>query len=78
MPNWSEEGLQRIKDAADRGRITQKEKVKNLEDEYYKNPKKCLNCSEVILYKKKRENKFCSKKCADIVNANKRTKRRRR
>ena len=73
-PNWSEEGFQRIIDAANRGRIKQQEKLKRLQEEYYKNPKKCLNCNEVIEYKKKRENKFCSKKCADIFNAVKRTK----
>jgi|TARA_R110000868_G_C10779941_1_gene755426 predicted nucleic acid-binding Zn ribbon protein len=74
MPNWSEEGFQRILDAANRGRIKQQEKLKKLQEEYYKNPKKCLNCNEAVEYKKKRENKFCSKKCADTFNAVKRIK----
>ena len=74
MPNWTEEGFQRILDAANRGRIKQQEKLKKLQEEYYKNPKKCLNCNEAVEYKKKRENKFCSKKCADTFNAVKRIK----
>lgn len=74
MPNWSKEGFQRILDAANRGRIKQQEKLKKLQEEYYKNPKKCLNCNEAVEYKKKRENKFCSKKCADTFNAVKRIK----
>jgi predicted nucleic acid-binding Zn ribbon protein len=74
MPNWSEEGFQRILDAANRGRIRQQEKVKKLKEEYYKNPKLCLSCNKAIPYSKKTENKFCSKKCADVFNAAKRVK----
>ena len=76
MPNWSEEGFQRILDAANRGRIKQQEKLKKLQEEYYKNPKLCLNCNSAIPYDKKTENKFCSKKCADVVNAAKRVKKK--
>ena len=76
MPNWSEEGFQRILDAGNRGRIKQQEKLKKLQEEYYKNPKVCSNCNNPIPYHKKRENKFCSKKCADIVNATKRIKKK--
>jgi endogenous inhibitor of DNA gyrase (YacG/DUF329 family) len=36
-------------------------------DEYYKNPKKCLNCLSIIPYNKKNENSnYCSNKCAAI------------
>jgi hypothetical protein len=64
MPNWSEEGFQRITDAASRGRIKQQENLKKLQEEYYNNPKLCLNCNEAISYKRKNENKFCCKVCA--------------
>jgi hypothetical protein len=68
MPNWSEEGFQRILDASSRGRITQKEKSKKLEEEYYKNPKRCLECKNPIPYKKKSESKFCNHSCSATYN----------
>lgn len=68
MPNWSEEGFQRIIDAANIGRVKQKEKSKKLQEEYYKNPKLCLNCNTIIPYNKKTENKFCNKSCSASYN----------
>lgn len=35
-------------------------------DEYYKTPKKCLNCESVIPYEDKAWKKYCSQKCAAI------------
>ena len=68
MPNWSEEGFQRILDAANRGRIKQKEKSKQNRTEYYKNPKLCLSCKSIIPFEKKLENKFCNKSCSASYN----------
>ena len=41
------------------------EKNKRIE-EYYKNPKKCLNCNSIIDYKDKSIKKYCSQKCSAI------------
>jgi predicted nucleic acid-binding Zn ribbon protein len=76
MPNWSEEGFQRIIDAANRGRIKQQEKLKRSQEEYYNNPKKCLTCSEIIPYEKKTENKFCNSSCSAIFSNLKRKKKK--
>lgn len=76
MPNWTEEGFQRIIDAGRRGGLTTKEKFKKVKEEYYQNPKLCLHCNSAIPYEKKRENKFCNKKCADRFNAIKRIKKK--
>lgn len=35
-------------------------------EEYYKNPKKCLNCEFVIPYEDKVWKKYCSKRCAAL------------
>jgi predicted nucleic acid-binding Zn ribbon protein len=40
-------------------------------NDYNNNPKKCLNCSEIIPYDKKRNN-FCSQSCNAIYNNGKR------
>lgn len=37
-------------------------------EQYYKNPKKCLNCGNIIEYDKKTTNKFCSSSCAATYN----------
>ncbi len=76
MPNWSEEGFQRILDAGKKGALISKEKSKKLREEYYKNPKKCLNCSQVIIYEKKSENKFCSRSCSATFSNSKRPKKK--
>jgi len=68
MPNWTEEGFQRIIDAANRGRLKLKENSKKNREEYYKNPKLCPNCKSVIPYEKKSENKFCNKSCSASYN----------
>jgi predicted nucleic acid-binding Zn ribbon protein len=76
MPNWTEEGFQRIIDAGKRSALISKEKSKKLQEEYCKNPKLCLNCSTAIPYEKKTENKFCSRSCsATLVNAKRKKKK---
>ena len=42
-------------------------------EEYNKNPNLCEQCSQPILYEKKR-NKFCSKNCSAIYNNHRRAK----
>jgi len=37
-------------------------------DSYYKNPKRCNQCHEIIPYDKKSNDKFCSSSCAAIYN----------
>jgi hypothetical protein len=76
MTNWSEEGFQRIIESGIKSGLISKEKSKQLQEEYYKNPKLCLNCNGAIDYKRKRENKFCCKKCAGKYNATKRIKKK--
>lgn len=44
----------------------QRQKTERIEN-YYKNPKKCRKCDDVIPYEKK-ENKYCSRSCAISVN----------
>lgn len=66
MPNWSEEGFQRILEAGYRGGLTVKEKFKKIKEEYYTNPKLCLICSNPIPYEKRRINTFCSRTCYNI------------
>lgn len=68
MPNWSEEGFQRIVDAGKRSALISKERSKKLQEDYYKNPKLCLNCNAIIPYNKKTENKFCNKSCSASYN----------
>ena len=48
-----------------------KAKNKRLVSDYTANPKKCLNCGEVILYQKRRNN-FCGSKCSATCNNKKR------
>lgn len=68
MPNWSEEGFQRIIESGIKSGLLSKQKSKQLQEEYYKNPKLCLNCKNVIPYPKKSENKFCNKSCSASYN----------
>jgi predicted nucleic acid-binding Zn ribbon protein len=76
MPNWSEEGFQRIIESGIKSGLISKEKSKQLQEEYYKNPKLCLNCNEAIDYKRKRENKFCSSSCsAKFFNSSRKKKK---
>jgi predicted nucleic acid-binding Zn ribbon protein len=75
-PNWSEEGFQRIIDSGKRSGLITKQKSEKLKEEYYKNPKLCLNCNKVISYEKKKDNKYCSRSCSAIVNNLKRKKRK--
>ncbi len=74
MTQWSEEGYQRILDAAERGRQTQIERHKR---KYEENPKICPNCEEIIPWEKK-QNKFCNSSCAASYNNKKRERKRRR
>lgn len=40
---------------------------KKRQEEYYKNPKKCLYCHSIISYEKKNDNfEYCSRRCAAI------------
>lgn len=48
--------------------ITHKEKKKNKEKEYYKNPKICKYCGDVISFKGHKDAKFCSRKCSGLFN----------
>jgi predicted nucleic acid-binding Zn ribbon protein len=48
-----------------------KEKQAKLEEGYYKSPKFCKNCGNVIEFKRK-ENQFCSKSCSASYNNQKR------
>ncbi len=73
MPNWSEEGFQRIIDAGKRSALISKEKSKKLQEDYYQNPKLCLNCNKIIPYDKKSSNKYCCRSCSIQVNNRKRT-----
>ena len=76
MPNWSEEGFQRIIDAGKRSGLITREKSEKLKEEYYESPKLCLNCSKTIPYEKKKDNKYCSRSCSAIVNNLKRKQRK--
>lgn len=48
------------------GIISKKNKTQEKINDYYKNPKKCLNCDNVIPYKDKLWKKYCSSKCSAI------------
>jgi hypothetical protein len=74
MPNWSEEGFQRIIESGIKSGLISKEKSKQLQKEYYKNPKLCLNCKNIISYEKKTSNKYCCRSCSIQVNNRKRAK----
>lgn len=64
----TEAGVQRILEAAQRGRdTTQKKKEKNIE-EYYKSPNLCKNCGDVLPYENKNTSIFCSRRCSAIFN----------
>ncbi|MEY4334990.1 MAG: hypothetical protein RLZZ196_3740, partial [Bacteroidota bacterium] len=68
MPNWSEEGFSRIVENGKRSGKISKEKSKKLQDEYYNNPKLCLECGKIIPYNKKTESKFCNHSCSATFN----------
>lgn len=53
--------------------ITMKIRRENEIIEYNKNPKKCLECSEILDFYSK-QNKFCSRLCAALINGRKKTK----
>jgi hypothetical protein len=46
--------------------ILNKKYSEKKEIDYYDNPKRCVNCSEVIPFKKKNQNNYCSIKCSAI------------
>ena len=72
--SWSEEGYKRILEASKRGRETQRKKaIAN----YYKNPKICPECENIVPWEK-RENKFCDSSCAASFNNRKREKKKKR
>lgn len=49
-----------------------KELAKQREEEYLKNPKRCLHCGGVIPYKSHKRKSFCSSSCAASYNNSKR------
>lgn len=79
MPEWTEDGYQRILDAASRGRQTlidqaKKEYALKLAD-YNKNPSLCLCCTKPLLFEKfTNKAKYCSRSCAAKINNKKRKK----
>lgn len=60
----SKEGYKRAREAALRG--TREAKERRVQA-YKDNPKKCLQCENVIPYAK-RENKFCNRSCSATFN----------
>jgi len=69
----SEESHQRVLDAQKRGWETVRKNSKLKEEEYYKNPKPCKQCSRPILYDRQK-NDFCSRSCSAKYNNIKRSK----
>lgn len=75
-PNWSEEGYKRIVAASEKTRENLCNEAKARREEYNKNPKRCLHCSNPIEYNKKSSNNFCSRSCsASYNNARKKKKK---
>jgi hypothetical protein len=78
MPKWSEEGYQRILEAANRGRqtfieVARAEYEKKIET-YNKNPTLCKCCLTPLSFKKyTNKSIYCSKSCAAKVNNRNRT-----
>ena len=48
------------------GIVSKEKKTQERITEYYKNPKRCLNCNKAIEYENKSWKKYCSSKCAAI------------
>lgn len=75
MPIYkSKESYQKILDAQEKGHETLRKKI--LKD-YYTNPKKCLNCLEIIKYEFRGQiskKKFCSQSCSAQYNNQRRKK----
>lgn len=46
--------------------ILNKKYSEKKEIDYYNNPKRCVNCSEAIPFKKRNQNNYCSIKCSAI------------
>lgn len=51
-----------------------KRAAKEREEEYLKNPKKCMHCGKPLPYKGHKDKKFCSRSCSASYNNTKRTK----
>ena len=66
----SKESYQRVLDAQNRGAETTRIKAEERRIEYYKNPKLCFQCGDIIPYEK-RNNKTCSNSCGHIGNTSK-------
>ena len=56
------------------GPIKSRERSFNLEELYYKNPKKCVNCDNIISYDNK-NNKFCNHSCSATYTNKRRPKK---
>ena len=80
MPDWSEEGYQKILEASKRGR---KVFIENAKKEYEQklasynlNPKLCLCCNLPLSFEKTlAKGKYCSRSCAAKINNTKRVKK---
>ena len=69
MPKkWSEDGFARIVEGAKKSAQLSKLRSEKTKEEYYKNPKLCLECGSAIPYEKKSQNKFCNKSCSAKYN----------
>jgi hypothetical protein len=79
MPNWSEEGFNKILEAAKRGRekiIAQsKEEYEQKKLAYDQNPNLCKHCENPLTYKQVLNlSTYCSRSCAAKFNNSKRLK----
>lgn len=48
--------------------ILQKTLLKKRKDDYYNNPKKCINCQNIIEFENKNKKNYCSRKCSAIYS----------
>lgn len=72
MYQKSEEHINNARQAAKKGRIKIEQLRKEKKEDYYKNPKRCLQCTTPINYRDKKIKKFCNKSCAAKFNNTKR------
>lgn len=77
MPNWSEEGFNKILEAAKRGRekiiAKSKEEHEQKKDAYEQNPTLCRCCEKPLTYNQVLNlSVYCSRSCSAKVNNNRR------
>lgn len=80
MPNWSEDGFNKILDAAKRGRekiiANSKEEYERKKEAYEQNPHLCKCCENPLTYSQVLNlSTYCSRSCAAKVNNQKRAKK---